>query len=281
MSLILAPRTRNKLIHLCVALAVLIAASDYHAQTPCGNGTGLQWCKPQEAGVVNGARFLIAISIPQCIGDLQDVKVIVQNPTSKSLRVSFSIEFTSIGGLHEMGQDAAGPINSGWVGDAELKHWSPFKGKAGVRPDSTLLVSEVALTHVTVCADHETPRNPSAYKRPCEQQPETLLVRPSCPAGEGDSSYGYTPLMLAAREGDSVRVLQWIACGSDVNASASDGYTALMFAANSGVLASAEALLRAGAKVNARQDGGLTALGIVGDVFPEMTTLLRRYGARQ
>jgi ankyrin repeat protein len=87
--------------------------------------------------------------------------------------------------------------------------------------------------------------------------------------------------MLAAQEGDTGTTLRLIACGASVNARASDGYTALMFAANAGAIHVADELLRAGAEVNARQDRGLTALGIIADVFPETTALLRRHGGQR
>jgi hypothetical protein len=213
------------------------------------------------------------------MGDLENVDVTVQNPTTQRLQVRFDISFESIGGLRVDGKPTGGPIHEGWVGDTPMASWTPFHEQAGVEPDPTLLLKSVTLSHVTVCPADRPGTPPGAYQQPCPAQQNTLSGTPKCEdAGPGNPEYGYTPLMLAARKADGGRVWQLIMCGADVNARANDGYTALMFAANTGVVDVAEVLLRARANVNARQDRGLTALGIIGEAAPSMAALLRRYG---
>jgi uncharacterized protein len=63
----------------------------------------------------------------------------------------------------------------------------------------------------------------------------------------------YTPLLLAARNGDAAVVDALIAGRADVNAATSNGTTALMLAAGAGDVATVEALLEHGASVNARE----------------------------
>jgi hypothetical protein len=268
-----------------VSFLALTSILSARGHLPCGTGTGAEWTPPKLLGTVQGAQFLFATTVPQCAGDLQDVSVVVRNTTANRLRVRFGIEFVSIGNIRERGLDAGGPINPHWMGDEPLQRWSPFKSRAGIQPDPSLLISHVLLTNVTVCVEDTRPvpqESPQAstYQRPCAQQNNTLRGTPACPDGSPDPEFGYTPLMEAARGGEVGRVLHFIACGANVNAKARDGYTALMFAANSGLALTTEALLRAGADINARQDRGLSALDIVKDGSPDMAALLRRYSTR-
>src|SRR5262245_52007067 len=72
---------------------------------------------------------------------------------------------------------------------------------------------------------------------------------------------GYTPLILAAREGYSVVMEPLLKAGSDANVKTANGTTALMLAAQSGSVDAVARLLDAGADVNAKEPvRGLTAV---------------------
>ena len=261
------------------AVALALLATRLPAQVVCGNGDGLTWGPRKEIGVVGGAHFFLRVSIPACAGDQQQVDVVVTNPTTERKHVRFGIRFESRGGVREDGKPAGGPIHENFNGDVAIASWLPFRDKMGVEPDPSLVIRDVTLTNVTVCPAVQPGVPAGAYQNPCPLQSNTLHGTPACPdAGPGDPTYGYTPLMLAARKGDAMLIWQLLVCGADVNAKANDGYTALMFAANTGVVGAAEVLLKAGARVNDRQDHGVTALGIIGDAAPDMSALLRRYG---
>jgi hypothetical protein len=77
-------------------------------------------------------------------------------------------------------------------------------------------------------------------------------------------STGYTaaqtPLMEAAKKGDTEKVQALLAQGADVNAKGNDGFTALIMAARYGHTDIVQALLAKGANVNAKHDRGWTAL---------------------
>lgn len=71
----------------------------------------------------------------------------------------------------------------------------------------------------------------------------------------------YTPLFLAARQGQASVIPVLVEAGSDVNQTTGTGTTPLMVAAQSGSLATVTALLDAGAEVNTAENvRGLTAL---------------------
>ncbi|CAG9323096.1 unnamed protein product [Blepharisma stoltei] len=72
---------------------------------------------------------------------------------------------------------------------------------------------------------------------------------------------GYTPLMIAAEEGNLERVKQFLP-KSQINQKNESGYTALALAAKSGHLAVAKELIKNGADVNARNNSGQTILFI-------------------
>jgi ankyrin repeat protein len=72
---------------------------------------------------------------------------------------------------------------------------------------------------------------------------------------------GYTPLLLAATNGNADVIAPLLKGGAEVNGATANGTTPLMFAAASGDVRSVEALVAQGADVNAREDTrGLTAL---------------------
>jgi Ankyrin repeats (3 copies) len=99
-----------------------------------------------------------------------------------------------------------------------------------------------------------------------------------------DPRYGYTALMLAARQNNREIVSVLLQNSADVNVHAKDGWTALMFSANCGDagVGIAEMLLKAGADPRARHNDGFSALGILsGSSAAQMQSLLRRYGVPQ
>src|SRR5690606_7406512 len=72
---------------------------------------------------------------------------------------------------------------------------------------------------------------------------------------------GYTPLMFAARNGNSEIIAALLDAGARVDAATTNGTTPLMFAAASGSVEAVETLMAAGAEVNATENGfGQTAL---------------------
>jgi hypothetical protein len=273
-------------IPILLIMLMVLAAAPAAAQTgvPCGNGRGPEWFPARDLGAVEGVRFWVAVTKPQCVGDLQDVAVFVRNTTSRRVAIRFDVDVTALDGTREIAGVGAGPVREGAGGPppgAWFRMFSPLRDKSGVVVNPNLLLRTVTLKGIGVCP---TPvgGDPSTYHGPCQPGPKSLNWTPDCSSSyAGDPTYGYTPLMLAAQAADAGTALLLIACGSPVNARASDGYTALMFAANAGAIHIADALLRAGAHVNARQDSGLTALGIVDDVSPEMVALLRRHGGQR
>jgi len=72
---------------------------------------------------------------------------------------------------------------------------------------------------------------------------------------------GYTPLILAAREGYSAVMERLLKSGADANGKTMNGATALMLASQSGSIDAVSRLLEAGADVNAKEPvRGLTAM---------------------
>lgn len=73
-------------------------------------------------------------------------------------------------------------------------------------------------------------------------------------------TYGWTGLMLAARNGDLEATQALIAAGANLNEKSNDDWTALMLAANSGHIEVVKALIAAGIRLNEKDNDGLTAL---------------------
>ena len=72
---------------------------------------------------------------------------------------------------------------------------------------------------------------------------------------------GYTPLLIASRDGDAAMVEALLAGGADANNTTTNGTTALMFAAASGNVDAVKSLLAKGANVNTKEPvKGETAL---------------------
>ncbi|TGK08053.1 ankyrin repeat domain-containing protein [Leptospira semungkisensis] len=91
----------------------------------------------------------------------------------------------------------------------------------------------------------------------------------------------YTPLMIAAREGEIAIAEFLIKNGADVNAKTRDGHTALMMAAYNRNPEFVELLLRNGAKVNVRSIQGHTAYSEVTlDDSVRVKELLSTFGAK-
>ncbi len=88
---------------------------------------------------------------------------------------------------------------------------------------------------------------------------------------------GYTPLLIASRDGDAPMIATLLGAGADANSATTSGTTALMFAAESGHLDAVKALLGGGANVNATEPvKGETALTFAAaygraDVIRELT----------
>jgi ankyrin repeat protein len=71
----------------------------------------------------------------------------------------------------------------------------------------------------------------------------------------------YTPIILAAREGNATAMEVLVKAGADINSKTANGTTALMLAAQSGSVEAVRILLDAGADVNAKEPvRGLTAV---------------------
>ena len=71
---------------------------------------------------------------------------------------------------------------------------------------------------------------------------------------------GYTPLIWASSRGHTETVRLLLEAGADVNLTANDGQTALMRAADYGHAEVVELLLKSGADVNAQNENGITAM---------------------
>ncbi|HZR26386.1 MAG TPA: ankyrin repeat domain-containing protein [Vicinamibacterales bacterium] len=88
---------------------------------------------------------------------------------------------------------------------------------------------------------------------------------------------GYTPLLIAARDGDAPLIDTLLGAGADPNSTTTNGTTALMFAAASGRVDAVKALIAKGANVNvAEPQKGETALTFAAangraDVIRELT----------
>ena len=93
-----------------------------------------------------------------------------------------------------------------------------------------------------------------------------------------------TPLIVAAREGDTARMDELIQSGADVNERGGvNDWTPLMHAVHKNQIASVRALLAARADVNltAGAEGRDTALRLAeADGYAEITILLRNHGAK-
>ena len=92
---------------------------------------------------------------------------------------------------------------------------------------------------------------------------------------------GYTPLMLAARHGQSSVVEALLIGGSDPNATSDNGVTPLMFAAASGDVASVEALAARKVDLNAKEDvrGLNAAMFAAANNHSAVVTALAKLGA--
>jgi uncharacterized protein len=88
----------------------------------------------------------------------------------------------------------------------------------------------------------------------------TTLLRAGASAKAATRINGYTPLMLAARQGHGAAVEALLTGGADPTAATDNGVTPLMFAAASGDVTSVRALAARKVDLNAREDvRGLTA----------------------
>ena len=93
-----------------------------------------------------------------------------------------------------------------------------------------------------------------------------------------------SPLIAAAREGDTARLSELIASGEDVNQRGGvNDWTPLMHAVHKNQIAAVRALIEAGADINAAAGarGRDTALGLaLLQDHPEIAALLREHGAK-
>jgi uncharacterized protein len=130
--------------------------------------------------------------------------------------------------------------------------------------------------------------NPNArLKTPTTQRAHT--------PGEPTLNEGSTPLMRAAKNGDSAAIQLLLANGADSNALAKNGTTALMFAAGLGfgtgtfandyatpaeLLESVKVLVAAGADVNAISEAGQTPLHFGAQASDDIVKFLAESGAK-
>ena len=88
---------------------------------------------------------------------------------------------------------------------------------------------------------------------------------------------GYSPLLIAARDGDASMIDALIGAGADANSATANGATALMLASAAGNVAAVKTLIAHGANVNAKepvkQETALTFAAALGraDVIRELT----------
>ena len=91
-----------------------------------------------------------------------------------------------------------------------------------------------------------------------------------------------TPLIEAAKKGDTEKVQALLAQGADVNAKDKGGFTALMDAAWEGHTDTVQALLAHGADVNAKDNNGDTALMMAKEKgHKEIVHILKEAGAKE
>ncbi len=79
-----------------------------------------------------------------------------------------------------------------------------------------------------------------------------------------ENGSGVTPLMDAARSGQTDRIRELLATGSDPNKRDTDGVTALIYAVANGHTDAAKLLIAAGADINVRSKWGQTAITSAG-----------------
>jgi len=93
-----------------------------------------------------------------------------------------------------------------------------------------------------------------------------------------------SPLIAAAREGDTARLSELIASGADVNQRGGvNDWTPLMHAVHKNQIATARVLIDSGADINAEAGarGGDTALRLaMVQGHPDIAALLREHGAK-
>jgi uncharacterized protein len=110
------------------------------------------------------------------------------------------------------------------------------------------------------------------------------LVCVSCMNSPFETGPPITPLIAAARDGDTKTMAQLIASGADVNERGGvNNWTPLMHAVHKNQLAAANALVAAGADLNATAGarGRDTALSLaLVQNEPEIASLLRAHGAK-
>ena len=143
-----------------------------------------------------------------------------------------------------------------------------------------------ALDLMKVLLEHGA--NPNArLKTPTTQRAHT--------PGEPTLNEGSTPLMRAAKNGDSAAIRLLLANGADANARAKNGTTALMFAAGIGygtgtfandyatpaeLLEAVKVLVAAGADVNAVSEAGQTPLHFGAQASDDIVKFLAASGAK-
>lgn len=89
-------------------------------------------------------------------------------------------------------------------------------------------------------------------------------------------------LFQAVSSGDTVKALELIEAGADVNAATAGGTTVLILAAETGHADVVEALIAKGASLNERNKTGMTALGLAKDNgHDEIVRMLRDAGAAE
>ena len=109
---------------------------------------------------------------------------------------------------------------------------------------------------------------------------QTEMVKVLIDAGADMTEYGDTALMFALGNTDTAIAL--IEAGADVNGKHGDGFTPLLLAAKEGLTEMTKILIEAGADVNAEADNGWTALDMSElSGHPEIAAILNQAGAGQ
>jgi hypothetical protein len=153
--------------------------------------------------------------------------------------------------------------------EVDLNGFAETLQKASHLPDTELenLVAHIAEEREAaekVEAENRMKENPTAELLLAARDGNVVRVIQALDLGADvnarSESNGYTPLLWASSRGHTEIVRLLLEAGGDVNVQANDGQTALMRAADYGHVDTVTLLLDSGADVNIRNENGITAL---------------------